>query len=36
MAIKYYDAPDVQEIAEELIKELEWNHISLDNISKDI
>ena len=33
MVIKYYDAPDVQEIAEELIKELGWDHISLDNIS---
>ena len=33
MAIKYFQAPDVKEIAEEMIKTLDWNHIHLENIS---
>ena len=33
MAIKYYEAIDIKETAEELIEKLGWNHILLEHIS---
>jgi len=33
MAIKYYDAPDVRKIGEEMILLLGWDHIHLEHIS---
>ena len=29
MAIKYHQAPDIQEIAEEVVTKLNWNHVTL-------
>jgi len=33
MAIKYFQAPDVQELARELVEELCWRHILLENVA---
>ena len=33
MAIKYHQAPDIQKIAEEIVKKLEWNHIPLEHVA---
>ena len=33
MAIKYFDAEDVKQIAEELINELSWGHIPLEHVA---
>lgn len=33
MAIKYYQAPDVQKIAEDLVYSMGWEHISLLNVA---
>jgi len=33
MAIKYYHAPDIQEIAEEIVEKLQWNYILLEHVA---
>jgi len=33
MAIKYYQAPDIQKIAEEVVDKLDWNHIHLEHVA---
>ena len=33
MAIKYFQAPDIQKIAEEVVRELEWEHVLLEHVS---
>jgi len=33
LAIKYFEAPDIKEIAVEMIVRLGWNHIHLDHIA---
>jgi len=33
VAIKYTEAPDIQQIAEEVVEKLEWNHIPLEHVS---
>ncbi len=31
--IRYYDAPDIREIAEDVVGKLGWNHILLEHVS---
>jgi len=33
MAIKYYPAPDIKEIAEDIIEILHWEHIPLEHVA---
>jgi predicted metallopeptidase len=33
MAIKYHQAPDIQEIAEEVVRKLDWSHVLLDHVA---
>jgi predicted metallopeptidase len=33
MTIKYYQAPDVQNVAEEIVSILGWNHILLEHVA---
>lgn len=33
MAIKYYQAPDIQKIAEEVVVSLEWGHVLLEHVA---
>lgn len=33
MVIKYYLAPDIQEIAEEIVEKLKWSHILLEHVA---
>lgn len=33
MAIKYFQAPDVKEVALELLSRLQWNHVLLEHIA---
>jgi len=33
MAIKYHQAPDIQTIAEEVVRKLDWSHVLLEHVS---
>jgi predicted metallopeptidase len=33
MAIKYHQAPDIQEIAEEIVQRLEWSHVLIEHVA---
>ena len=33
MAIKYHQAPDIQQIAEEVVNKLDWNHVLLEHVA---
>ncbi len=33
MAIKYHQAPDVKQIAEEIVNKLNWNHVLLEHVA---
>jgi len=33
MAIKYHQAPDIQEIAEEVVRKLDWSHVLIDHVA---
>jgi predicted metallopeptidase len=33
MVIKYHQAPDIQEIAEEVVRRLDWSHVLLEHVS---
>ncbi|MFH1521551.1 MAG: putative metallopeptidase [archaeon] len=33
MAIKYYQATDIQQIAEEVVNKLSWNHVLLEHVA---
>jgi len=33
MVIRYHQAPDIQIIAEEIVRKLEWNHVLLEHVA---
>ena len=33
MAIKYHQAPDIQEIAEEVVTRMDWSHVLLEHVA---
>lgn len=33
MAIKYYEAPEIQEIASDIVNRLGWNHVLLEHVA---
>ena len=33
MAIKYHQAPDIQEIAEEVVRKLDWSHVLIEHVA---
>lgn len=33
MVIRYHQAPDIQQIAEEIVKKLSWNHVLLEHVA---